>query len=260
VLIAERWILVALRNHTFFSLAELNNAIAQKLVEFNNRKFQKLDTTRCQLFESVDKPALKPLPVHAYQYAEWKKARVNIDYHIEIDRHYYSVPHALRKEQVDVRLTDTTVEVLFKNKRVAGHRRSYQPGGFTTLPEHMPKAHRHHLEWTPSRIIQWAGKIRPSTQKLVTEIMDRRSHPEQGFRACLGIMRLAKRYSPQRLENACARAVAIRSYSYKSVNSILKSSLDKQPLPSARSHSKSTIHSNIRGNHYYQQTEENDAH
>lgn len=252
VLIAERWILAALRNHTFFSLAELNKAVAQKLVEFNNRKFQKLNTTRSELFESVDKPALKPLSVRRYEYAEWKKARVNIDYHIEIDRHYYSVPYQLRKEQVDVRITDTTIEVLFKNKRVASHIRSYRQGKFTTIPEHMPKSHQKYLEWTPSRIIRWAGKTGPHTQQLVTEIMKRRSHPEQGFRACLGVIRLGKRYSPQRLENACARAVAIRSYSYKSVDSILKLGLDKQPIESNQTEAKAITHPNIRGNQYYQ--------
>jgi len=259
VLIAQRWIMAALRNHIFFSLAELNKAIAQKLDEFNQRKFQKLNTSRKELFETVDKPALKPLPVHTYEYAEWKKARVNIDYHIEVDRHYYSVPYQLRKQQVDVRITETTIEVLFKNKRVAGHVRSYLKGNFITLPEHMPKSHQKHLEWTPSRIIRWAGRTGPHTEQLVTQIMERRFHPEQGFRACLGVIRLGQRYTHQRLEAACARAVAIGSYSYKSVESILKKSLDKQPLQSNQPKIKPVAHSNIRGNHYYQQKEKNNA-
>jgi hypothetical protein len=139
VLVSERWILAALRNHSFFSLAELNKLIAQKLEQLNNRKFQKLDSTRSKLFETIDKPALKPLPSRAYEYAEWKKTRVNIDYHIEIDRHYYSVPYQLAREQVDVRFTATVVEVLFKNQRVASHQRSYIPGKSTTLKAHMPK-------------------------------------------------------------------------------------------------------------------------
>ena len=251
VLVVERWILAALRNHTFFSLAELNKAISQKLTELNDRKFQKLDTTRRAMFENIDKPALKPLPAAKYEYAEWKKARVNIDYHIEFDRHYYSVPCQLRKEQVDLRLTDTTVEILFKNKRIASYPRSYKQGAFTTCREHMPKSHQKYLEWTPSRIIKWAASNGPRTAQLVMAVMNSRHHPEQGFRACLGIMRLGKRYSQERLENACARALAIRSYSYKSIDSILKKGLDKVPLPDEQIKTKSIDHPNIRGNQYY---------
>jgi transposase len=260
VLVAERWILAALRNHTFFSLQELNKAICEKLPEFNNRKFQKLDTTRSKLFETIDKPALKPLPSRPYEYAEWKKARVNIDYHIEIYLHYYSVPYQLVKEQVDVRVTATTVEVLFKNRRVTSHKRSYQKGGFTTLKEHMPKSHQKYLQWTPSRIIRWAGENGPKTKKLVTRIMESRPHPEQGYRSCLGIMSLAKHYSPERLENACNRALIIKGFSYKSVKSILKNGLDQQPLLfDQRENTPPLTHDNIRGKHYYQQKEAPDA-
>jgi transposase len=256
VLVAERWILAALRNHTFFSLAELNKAIAEKLKDLNNRKFQKLDATRRQLFENVDRPALKPLPSRPYEYAEWKKARVSIDYHIEIEHHYYSVPYQLVKEQVEVRLTSSTVEVLFKNRRVASHQRSYHRGGFTTLREHMPKAHQKYLDWTPSRIIRWAGKNGPSTKRLVTKVMENKPHPEQGFRSCLGIIRLAKRYSPERLEKACVRALAINGYSYKSVQSILKNGLDQQSrLFEQVEDIYSERHDNIRGNYYYHQKE-----
>jgi transposase len=254
VLLAERWILAALRNHTFFSLAELNQAIAEKLQDLNNRPFQKLLTTRKALFESLDKPALKPLPDSPYEFAEWKKARVNIDYHVEVDRHYYSVPYQLVRQQVEVRLTTTTVEVLFKNRRVASHARSYRPGGFTTLPEHMPKAHQKYLQWTPSRIIQWAGKTGPQTQKLVTTILENRPHPEQGFRSCLGIIRLGQRYSPQRLEAACARALFIKAHSYKNVESILKKGLDRQPLEGLppQPSPPALYHENLRGKEYYQ--------
>jgi transposase len=261
VLVAERWILAALRNHTFFSLHELNKAICEKLAEFNNRKFNKLDTTRRELFETIDKPALKRIPSRPYEYAEWKKARVNIDYHIEIDRHYYSVPHQLVREQVDVRITAATVEVLFKNRRVASHKRSYRKGGFTTLKEHMPKSHQKYLQWTPSRIIKWAGENGPKTQQLVNHILENRPHPEQGFRSCLGIMRLAKPYGPVRLENACNRAIIIKAFSYKSVKSILKNGLDQQPIVSDQTENTPPVaHDNIRGNHYYQQKEVTDAH
>ena len=251
VLVAERWILAALRNHTFFSLNEINKAIANELEKLNNRKFQKLDTTRRQLFETLDKPALKPLPQKTYEYAEWKKARVNIDYHIEVDRHYYSVPYQLTRKQVDVRMTSSTIEVLFKNRRVASHPRSYRQGGFTCLHAHMPKSHQKYLEWTPSRIIHWAGKNGPQTQKLVTHIMENRPHPEQGFRSCLGIMRLANHFSPERLEKACTRALAINGCSYKSVESILKNGLDRQALLFEKPDQHPLNHTNIRGKNYY---------
>jgi transposase len=161
VLVAERWILAALRNRRFFSLHELNLAIAEKLAELNNRPFQKLASTRKVLFETLDRPALKPLPTAAYEYAEWKKARVNIDYHLELNGHYYSVPYQLVKEQVELRLTIGTVEILFKGRRVAGHRRSQKRGAHTTDPAHMPKAHQRYLQWTPSRILAWAAKTGP---------------------------------------------------------------------------------------------------
>ena len=252
VFLAERWILAALRNHTFFGLDELNRAIAAQLATLNNRPFQKLDTTRRELFETIDKPALKPLPPTSYELAQWKKARVNIDYHIELDRHYYSVPYQLAKQQVDVRFTATTVEVLFKNRRVASHQRSYRKGGFTSLPEHMPKAHQKHLEWTPSRIARWAEKTGPCTQELVTRIMESRPHPEQGFRSCLGIMRLASHYSPERLERACARALTIKALSFKSVQSILKKGLDHQDLLLEQPvHQPTLNHNNLRGQKYY---------
>ena len=253
VLFAERWILAALRNHTFFSVQELNKAIAQRLGDLNNRRFQKLNTTRRELFESLDKPALKALPDRRYEYAEWRKARVNIDYHIELDRHYYSVPYQLIKEQVDVRLTATTVEVLLRNRRVATHARSYQKGGFTTLPEHMPRSHQRYLEWTPSRLIRWAGKTGPHTEKLIAHILEGRAHPQQGFRSCLGIMRLGKHYSPERLEAACARAICIKAHSYRSVESILKKGLDQQDwlFDQAQRITRPINHPNIRGRHYY---------
>jgi len=252
VLVAERWILAALRNHTFFSQAELNRCIAEKLRELNNRRFKKLDGTRRTLFEAVDKPALKPLPSIPYEYAEWRKAMVNVDYHVVADRHYYSVPYQLVREHVEVRMTSTTVEVFFKNKRVASHPRSYRQGGFTTLSQHMPKSHQRYLEWSPSRIIRWAEQYGPMTQKLVTAILDSRPHPEQGFRSCLGIMRLGKRYPHDRLEAACARALAIKAYSYKNVESILKNGLDQQPLPlNQDDQTQPLTHHNVRGKDYY---------
>lgn len=256
VLVAERWILAALRNRTFFSLEELNQAIREKLQEFNLRKFQKLDSTRKELFENLDRPALKPLPEKPYEYAEWKKARVNIDYHIEVDGHYYSVPYQLVKESVEVRFTSTTVEVLFKNRRIASHARSYRRGGFTTLKEHMPKAHQQYLEWAPSRIIRWAAQTGPHTEKLITHILETKPHPQQGFRSCLGIIRLGKQYPKERLEAACAYALSIHGFFYKSVQSILKNGLDqKHTLLPKKAESTLPLplqHPNIRGKEYYQ--------
>jgi transposase len=254
VLQVERWVLAPLRHHTFFSLADLNEAMAKQLEILNHRPFEELDGTRRRLFETLDKPALKPLPLRRFTYAEWSRAKVNIDYHIEVDHHYYSVPYPLIHERLDVRLTDTTVEVLFKGRRVALHCRSYVRGKYTTLREHMPKAHQQHLEWTPSRLIRWAGQIGPQTQNLVRLILESRPHPEQGYRSCLGLLRLEKRYSTERLEAACTRALAFKAYSYKNVESILKNGLDQQPLAtsSPQTHLPLFEHENLRGKEYYQ--------
>lgn len=251
VLLVTRWITAALRHHTFFSLAELNDAIRELLEKLNNRKFKKLDSSRRELFETIDKPALKPLPTMRYQYAEWKKATVNIDYHIEVDGHFYSVPYQMVRQQVEARITTDTIEVLSKGKRIAIHTRSYQKGKFTTLTEHMPKAHQGYKEWTPSRLINWAEKAGPCTAKLVETIMSTKPHPQQGFRSCLGIMSLGKKYSNERLEAAAHRALSIRSYSYRSIRSILESGLDravteqKEVIPAIE-------HDNIRGQQYFQ--------
>jgi transposase len=255
VLIVERWILAALRNHRFFSLAELNQAIAEKLVVFNQRPLQKMKVSREHLFSTIDRPALAALPAHPYEYTQWKKASANIDYHVEVDRHYYSVPYQLRGKKLEVSMSATTIAVFHKNRRVASHPRSRRPYAHTTLSEHMPKAHQRYLQWSPSRIIEWAGKTGPFTQQLVTEIMERRAHPEQGFRSCLGVMRLGKRYTPQRLEKACERAVAIGTYTFKSIESILKNGLDQQPLIPVANR-RAAAHSNIRGPRYYRQEEE----
>jgi transposase len=254
VLNVERWVLAPLRHHTFFSLTELNEAIREKLRLLNLRLFEELEGSRKSLFESLDRPALKPLPAHRYDYADWEYPKANIDYHIEVDHHYYSVPYQLIKQQVDIRLTQTTVEVLFKNQRVASHVRSYQKGKFTTLKQHLSKSHQAYLEWTPSRIIRWASKHGPHTERLITLILETRLHPHHGFRSCLGILRLAKSYSPERLEAACACALHIKGYSYKSVESILKTGLDQkkgwlEPSPPLI---KPIAHLNIRGKQYYQ--------
>jgi len=252
VLLAERWILARLRNRTFFSINEANAAIADLLEELNAHPFQKLPGSRRSLFDEIERAALKPLPAQRYEYATWRGARVNIDYHIEADHHHYSVPYQLAREQVDVRLTATTVEVFHHGRRVASHPRSFARGRPTTLPEHMPASHREHLEWTPGRIVRWAEKTGPQTALLVDGVMRARPHPEQGYRSCLGILRLGKRYGAERLEAACARALVIRSLTYRSVESILKTGLDRQPLPPTTvAAPPPRHHEHVRGPAYY---------
>jgi len=252
VQVVERWILAALRHRTFFGLEELNQAIKERLVELNNRKFKKLGTSRRELFLTLDQPALKALPPQRYEYAEWKKALVNIDYHIEIYKHYYSVPYQLVHQQVECRITASTLEIFHKGRRVASHKRSVRIGGFTTLAEHRPKSHQKYLEWTPSRIIQWAKQHGPYTGQVVAKILELKPHPEQGYRSCLGIIRLGKQYSSERMEAACQRACLFRTFSYKSVKSILKSGLDRRPLAELQEEeTKPVQHENIRGAQYY---------
>ena len=252
VQIVERWILARLRDRQFFGLHSLNQAITVLLAELNQKPFQKLPGCRKSLFEDLDRPALKPLPVSPYQYAEWKKARVNIDYHIEVDRHYYSVPYLLIQKQLDVRITPSTLECFYKNKRVASHIRNYQQGWHTTVKEHMPKSHQKWAEWTPQRFTHWAGKIGPQTVQLIENILSSRPLPQQSFRSCLGVLRLAKSYGDQRLEAACKRAVAIGGASYRSVESILKHNLDQKVLRDEAAVITPISHINIRGAHYYQ--------
>ncbi len=252
VLLAERWILASLRNFTFFSLPEANAMIRQRLEWLNARPFKKLPGSRQQLFEELDRPALKPLPRQRYEFASFKTATVNLDYHIEVARHFYSVPYQLVGEKLEARLTATIVEVFHRGRRVASHPRSYRVGGFTTDPAHMPASHRRHLEWTPSRIVGWGEKTGPATGQLMQAIMASRPHPEQGFRSCLGILRLGEHYGAERVEAAAKRALAIQAFSYRSMESILKTGLDRQPLPTAEPIPNHRPHENLRGATYYE--------
>ena len=256
VLIVERWILAALRHRTFFSLAELNGAIRELLTRLNHRKFKKLDTTRARLFEEVDRPALKPLPTTPFEFAERKKATVHPDYHVEVDHHYYSVPYRYQGEKVEARFSEKTVEILFDGKGIATHIRSYVPGKHTTREEHRPEKHRD-LKWTSSYMVDKGREIGPATAGVLKQIMEQRKHPELGYRACLGVLRFGKRYSNERLEAACRRAIAMNASSYRSIKSILENSLDREPLESVEipaAHSE--VHSNVRGSAYYQKKEE----
>jgi len=256
VQICERWILARLRHETFFSLAALNARIRELLEELNGRPMRVYRASRRELFLRLDRPALRPLPAERFEYAEWKRARVNIDYHVALEGHYYSVPHRLVHEAVELRATGQTVEVFHAGQRVASYARSYERGRHTTTPAHMPKAHQQHLEWSPSRFIRWGQGIGSATGQLVEAILGERPHPEQGYRSCLGILRLERRYGGERLEAACARALAVRARSYRDVDAILKHGLDRlPPLAAAALAASGTavlVHENVRGAEYYQ--------
>lgn len=252
VQVVERWILARLRDQAFFTLAALNSAIRSLLEELNNKPFQKLPGSRRSLFESLDKPALKPLPSVRYQYAEWKEARVHIDYHVSVDGHYYSVPYQLAKKQLSVRFTQRTVECFYQGQRVASHQRLYQKGRYSTQEEHMPESHKQQAQWTPERLQNWAAKTGPETEAVIRRILSDRRYPQQGYRSCLGIMRLGKSYGDVRLENACRRALYTDACSYRSLESILKHNLDQQPLPELESEAPlPEHHENLRGSDYF---------
>ncbi|MBI2763515.1 MAG: IS21 family transposase [Chloroflexi bacterium] len=247
VLVVERWIAAALRNRTFFSIGEANAAIRERVAWLNARPFKKLAGSRASLFAELDRPALRPLPPVPYEYATWKQAKVSIDYHVELDRHYYSVPYALTGERVDIRASARTIEVFARGRRVASHPRSSAVGRHTTESAHMPESHRRHLEWTPGRLVAWGEQTGPATGALVAAILASRPHPEQGFRSCLGIFRLGRRHGEARLEAACARALAVGALSYRSVDSILKGGLDRAPLPEPPPVRATRTHANVRG-------------
>ena len=257
VLIAQRWLLARLRDRTFFGLAEFNHAIAELLLELNARPMRRFGVSRRELFDTLDRAALQPLPARRYEVAHWKYVRVNIDYHIELEHNLYCVPYQLLGEQLEARFTASIVELYRAGRRVTSHRRLYARGKSSTKSEHMPAAHRAHAQWTPSRLIDWANKSGPATGALVAGILKRRRHPEQGYRACLGIMRLGRRYGDTRLEAASQRAVRLESYSYQTLKNILSSGFDQMPLALPQDRRAGPDHDNIRGPAYY--TEPQDA-
>ena len=251
VLLVERWILAALRKRKFFNLPELDESIAELLERLNHRPFRKREGSRRTLFETLDQPALRPLPAERYQYGEWCTARVNIDYHIEFGRHYYSVPYQLVGQAVELRASPATVEIFHRGVRVASHVRNRVPHDATTVTEHRPKSHQKYLEWTPSRLVQWAASVGPATAGVCQRILDSKPHPELGFRSCLGIFRLAKQYSTERVEAAARRALALNACSYQSLKSILERGLDRLPVESAPPSRPPVEHDNIRGADYF---------
>lgn len=255
VQIVERWIMARLRHHTFFTLASLNQAIRFLLDDLNQRPFKKLPGSRQSQFEQLDKPALKPLPSSPYQYAEIKQARVHVDYHLEFDKHYYSVPHHLVKQAVEVQASKSTVAIYSHGQRVASHPRSYRRGAHSTCPEHMPHRHRAMSEWSPERFLRWAGDIGEETQVVVHCLLSEKRHPEQSYRRILALLGNAKKYSRERLNNACRRALQINSPTRSSVESILKQGLDQVPLENPLEAVQEELnldhHENVRGEDYY---------
>lgn len=263
VLIVEREILAPLRHHRFTALAQLNAAIAERLALVNTRPFQLLAGSRRSVFEDLERATLRPLPPERYEFAEWRTATVHIDYHVSVERHFYSVPHALLKATVRVRLTATMIEILHHGTRIAAHRRSVGPSGhgrFTTDPAHRPKSHQAHLQWTPARLIRWGGDVGPAAAAVVAHILEHKPHPEQGYRSCLGLLSLAKRYTAPRLEAACARARGSGTVSYRSVRSILLAGLDKLPVDAPLTLHLPAQHAHVRGATYYRTREVPDLH
>ena len=250
VQVVERWIAARLRNRTFFGLAELNAAIRTLLDELNNRQMRHLGQSRRQLFETLDRPALRPLPAQPYEFAFWKKVRVNIDYHIEFEKHFYSVPHGLIHKEVDLRATENTVEIYYQRQRQASHPRSSVQGRYTTQKDHMPQTHQHYAEWSPERFLKWSEKLGPNVTQLIAAVLSQRRHPEQTYRTCLGVLGLAKRYSDSRLDAACQRALAGGIYSYKGVRNILDARLDQLSLAEP-ANTTLADHANLRGPAYY---------
>jgi transposase len=252
VLLVERWILAALRNQKFFSLDDLNEAIAELLIKLNSKKFQKLEGSRQSLYESIDKPALKPLPTNAFEICDFKLARVNINYHVELERYHYSVPYQYVQKEVLIRYTAILVEIFSNNELIATHRRHSKVGGYTTLEEHMPPKHQAYVKWSPERMINWVGEAGPNTSKVAELIIGSRKHPEQSYKVILGLIRMGEQYGKDRLENACTRAIAMNTPYYASIKNILKSNLDKSPPRiTAKADSQSISHENIRGPEYY---------
>lgn len=253
VQVVERWVLAPLRKQTFFSVEEANQAIWALLEQVLDRPFQALPGTRRELFETLDRPALRPLPSRRYEIGYWKKVTAGIDYHVKVADHHYSVPYQLARKKLEARYTAATVEVFHSGRRVAAHQRSCKKGGYTTLPEHMPDAHRRHMEWSPDRLVRWGTKIGEQTARMVRQLMESRPHPEQGYRSCLGLLKLERTYGAERLEAACGRALQTGACSCRSVKSILKTGLDQQHQVESACLELPTTHNNLRGAGYYQQ-------
>ena len=247
---AQSYILGRLRHLTFFSLAECNTAIKGALDRMNERPMRRLGVSRRDLFDSIERPALRPLPASDWEYAEWRRARVGLDYHVEVDEFYYSAPHTLLRAEVDVRITARTIEIFHRGQRVGAHQRRHGGRRHGTDPDHMPSAHRRYAEWSPERFRRWAASIGPNTEGLVIAVLANRPHPEQGFRTCLGILRLYRGVTALRAEAVSARAIEIGALNYRSIASIIANNLDRTPAPK-RGEPTLFDHPNVRGPRYF---------
>jgi len=251
VLIASRWILAVLRNRTFYSIDEMRAAVAELLEKLNHRPMRLLKKSRYEMFEQIERAALKPLPVRPYEYAEWTQPKVDISYHVVHDDHFYSVHYSLIGEKLDLRATETTIEIFRRGVRIESYERSYEKGKYTTRKHHMPRAHLDQADWTPERLTDWAKRTGPRCAALIQAIMASKVHPQQGFKACLGVLRLAKQYPAARIERAAARALHFRTLNSGSVSSILRHNLDQASLPGEEPQQALPPHENIRGRRYY---------
>lgn len=252
VQLVERWVLARLRHQRFATVAQVNQALAPLMQRLNDKPFQKMPGCRSSAFAQLDAPVLRALPAHRYEIARFKSAKVSIDYHVEVEAHRYSVPHALVGQVVDARITTAAVELLHHGQRVACHARSDRRGGFTTVSDHMPAAHKAHMQWTPQRLIDWGNSIGLSTGALITQLLATYKHPEHGYRSCLGLLSLARRYSKRRLEAACAIALSIGGYRYRDVRAILVNNRDLLAPQTCASNWVSPQHAHVRGPGYYQ--------
>jgi transposase len=252
VQVVTRWILARLRHHRFDTVAQVDAAIGALLPNLNDRPFQKLPGSRTSVFAELDAPALMTLPPQPYELARFKTVKVHIDYHVEVDAHRYSVPHALVGQSLEARVTRGGVELLLRGQRVAAHARSNRRGGYTTVEAHMPAAHRAHLEWTPQRLIDWGQRIGMATGEVVTRLLQMYKHPEHGYRSCLGMLILSRRYGEARLEAACERALALGAFRYRHVRDLLANNRDLLPAQTGAAEWTSPAHANVRGPGYYQ--------
>lgn len=253
VLVAQRWILAVLRHRRFFHLEELNGAIETLLAKLSNRVMRHVKQSRRELYERLDRPALRALPAQPYQYAEWKQVGVNIDHHIAFDDHFYSAPYTLIGETLWCRATERTIELVHHGKRITSHVRSFVKYDYSTHPEHRPASHRAHLEWTPSRLIDWGRSVGAHTAAVIEHVIRSKPHPEQGYRSALGILRLSRKFSPARLELACARSLDIRSPHYRTIKTMLKQRMERAESsePSAADPGTALGAANVRGPRYY---------
>jgi transposase len=251
VKIAKRWILAKLRNHIFTTLIEMNKKIAELLEEFNAKKMQKTKKSRRELFEVLDKPHALPLPTNNFEFAEWRHAKVNINYHILFDKHEYSVPYTFVAKKLDIKATAKIIEIFYQGKRIISHIRSFKQFECTTKIEHMPKSHQKYLEWTPEKILEYATKFGEHVRELTELILISDKFPERAYRSCLGIIRLEQKFDKERLNAACRRALKYNNLSYTGVKNILQNGLDKQKISSEEKVNKIILHDNIRGQKYY---------